>query len=1024
MSNLAMTEIEKLGQAMAALEAQRAALGDAMVDAMLAPAREKLAALMAQQPPTNQRKHVTVLFADVSGFTAMSESLDAEDVHDTINAMWEKLDGVITAHGGRIDKHIGDAVMALWGAQLAHEDDAERAIKAALAMQSELCAFVRARQRPLMMRIGLNTGTVLVGTVGSIHELTAMGDTVNVASRLEHAAPVGGILISHDTYRHVRGVFDVTPQPPLTVKGKSEPLQTYLVRHIKPRTFRLSARGVEGVETNLVGRAAEMEQLRAAYNEVAQQGVTRSVLVAAEAGLGKSRLMQELMQWAEIDERDFFIFRGQTSPSASGTPYALLRDTLSFRFEIQESDPLDAVRLKLETGMAALCPNDPHIQEKAHFIGHLAGWDFSASPYLRGVRGDPLQIRSIALHFLTLFFHAVAGVDPVALFLEDLHWADGNSLDAFRHLLCNLPPRTPFLLIANTRPTLFERDPAWQTLAQTRIDLQPLSAVDSAILVADILRHVSELPAMLQELIVRQADGNPFYIEELIKMLIEEGVIQTGEAEWRVATERLASLRVPPTLTGVLLARLDSLPAAERLALQRAAVIGRIFWDAALQALNEEAISLADCQAWLASAQRRELIFQHPESAFAGTWEYIFKHALLHDVAYESLLKRERADYHARAARWLEAISGVRRGEYLSQIAEHYEKAGDSPQADHYFAQAGDQAMRVSAFADAANFYTRVQSATSSRHLKLAEAHYRLSDFLSARAAIQTAQSTAVNASDRAAALALLGEMTSELGDYAAAQEILAEAIPLARASNDQLTLCRTLYALGDVNWRQDKLDEARTALEESLKLARALDEVTHELFALNRLGAVTLMEGKNDEAERCFAKVYERARAVGNRERAMAALNNLAAVADRRADFALGQEYGRQALALAREVGAQQDIALYLINLAFGDIELGHLDAARAGLREGLELALRLGALPWAVAAVKNFGFLAYAEGNIEHALLLLGLACNHPAWSSDDQYQLDERLRNWSLDPAAVETTLAKGAELDWDRTIQELL
>lgn len=1034
-----MTEIETLNQTITALEAQRSVLGDALVEAMLAPVRAKLAMLQAQtQPTAGQRKHVTVLFADVFGFTALSETLDAEDVRDMLNAIWQQLDAAILAQGGKIDKHIGDGVMALWGAETAREDDPERAIKAALLMQAKLSVFAETQRNPLQMRIGLNTGPVLLGMVGSTNEYTAMGDTVNVASRLEQAAPIGGILIAHDIYRQVRGVFDVVPQPPLTVKGKAEPLQTYLVQRAKPRAFRMLTRGVEGVETRLVGRAAEMLQLQTAFMEVMEQHRLRTLTVTAEAGLGKSRLIQEFLHWAELAGKSFRLFSGRATPSTSETPYALLRDLLAFRFEIPESDTLPEARAKLETGMVALCPNDPQIQEKAHFIGHLAGWDFSASPDLRGLLTDAQQIRSIALHFLTLFFQNVAAQNPVTLILEDVHWADRGSLEALRHLLGNLPSETPLLVIANARPALFERDPAWQSAAQTQIDLGPLSDSDSAALVTDILRHVAELPNTLRDLIVHQADGNPFYVEELIKMLIDEKVILPGETEWRVLTERISTLRVPPTLTGVLQARLDSLPTAERLALQRAAVIGRTFWDTAVQALSGESASLAELQTLLETAQRRELLYRHPAAAFAGTREYLFKHALLRDVAYEAVLKRDRADYHAHAAQWFEAVSGARRGEYLPQIAEHYEKAGNLTQAAVCFEQAGEQATRVSAFADAVRFYTYAQDLISVDHqgeaqgtnspssqlaLKLAEAHYRLSDYPQMRITLQQAQALAQTDNDRVSVLAFLGEMTSDLGDYFEAQRILTEAVPLARACGNQVTLCHALYVLGTNYWHMGKLDEARARIGESLALARALGDVMRELYALNRLGAVYLQIDVV-EAEKYFQEVHTRAASVGNRERAMVALNNLGEVAKERQDYALQRDFQQQALALAREIGAQQSIALFLINLADSDTRLGQLAAAQAELREGLALALRLGTLPWQVTAVMHFANLAYAEGRIERALALRGLAHRQPAWTNQDQRVLDATATEWALDPEVVAMGLAKGAELDWDTTLQELL
>jgi class 3 adenylate cyclase len=257
-----MAEREQLEQAITHMESQRATLGDAIVDASITALRDKLAALEPPPSTEQQRKQITVLFADISGFTAMSETMDAEDVNDIMNALWERLDNAIVEYGGRVDKHMGDGVMALWGTETAREDDPEQAIRAALAMQEALASFREERQIDLAMRIGLNTGPVLLGQVGTTDEYTVMGDTVNLASRLEHAAPIGGILISHDTYRHVRGVFNMRLLDPIQVKGKVEPIQVYVVQQAKPRAFRKGTRGVEGIETRMIGREAELKCLQ------------------------------------------------------------------------------------------------------------------------------------------------------------------------------------------------------------------------------------------------------------------------------------------------------------------------------------------------------------------------------------------------------------------------------------------------------------------------------------------------------------------------------------------------------------------------------------------------------------------------------------------------------------------------------------------------------------------------------------------------------------------------------------------
>ncbi|MCP4536185.1 MAG: AAA family ATPase [Chloroflexi bacterium] len=716
-----MTEREQLEQAIAQLQAQRTILGDAVVDASIAALREKLATL--EPPPTSkQRKQVTILFADVSGFTAMSETMDAEDVNAIMNALWEQLDAAITEHGGQIDKHMGDAVMALWGTETAREDDPEQAIRAALAMQQEISGFesrisdlvtIPDMASEINVRIGLNTGPVLLGQVGTTGEYTAMGDTVNLASRLEHAAPVGGVLISHATYRHVRGVFDVLEQEPLRVKGKARLVQTYLVQRAKPRAFRMTTRGVEGIETHMVGRDAELLILQSAFQDATLQGDFDNkiedaepcvVTIVGDAGVGKSRLLYEFEKWIELLPEEIWYFKGRATPETETMPYGLARRMFAHRFDILESDSAAEVRKKFRAGMATVLDSD-----QVDLVGQLLGLDFSASQVVQARLGSE-SFGELATAHLTEYLRAIAS-EPTVIFLEDIHWADDSSLDLIDYLVAAIP-NTRLLVVCLARPSLFERRPNWgegQDI-HTQINLRPLSRRASRALVGEILQKVKDVPSELRNLIVKGAGGNPFYVEELIKMLIEDDVIVCEEDRWRVELERLAKVRVPPTLTGVLQARLDSLPSEEKMLLQRAAVVGRLFWDSAVAELKAEERSELDeatVAPLLEAVRDRELVFRREHSAFAGAEEYIFKHALLRDVTYETVLLKLRRVYHRQVACWLEVAAGERIGEYLGLIAGHYELAGEGEKAAEYLLRAGDQARLAYACQEASGYYKR-----------------------------------------------------------------------------------------------------------------------------------------------------------------------------------------------------------------------------------------------------------------------------------------------------------------------------
>ena len=471
-----LQEIEHLELALAALDAQRQALGDAVVDTAQAPIRERLLALQ-HQPAEKQRKRATVLFADISGFTAATEDQDAEDVADAINALWDLVDRAIVAQGGVIDKHIGDAVMALWGAGSTQEDDPERAVLAALKIQQDIqqAGLRTLAGKRFAMRIAVHTGPVFLGAVGTTGEYTALGDTVNTANRLQLAAPVGGVLISHEMYQLVRGLFEVQPLEAIEARGKSDLLQAYLVQGVKPRSFRQHRRGLEGIETRMVGRDAELDSLQAAFQRTVQQGRSQFITVIGDAGIGKSRLLYEFEYWLEQLPEEIGYFKGRAGPQMQQLPYALLRDLLIFRFQLQENEPAAAARQKVEQGLGAVLGMDEDGLMRAHFIAQLLGFDFSASPHLQGVL-DGRQLRDRALRYLGEFFQAFAKQGPLVIFLEDVHWGYDSSLAALDGL-AKAVEALPVLFVALARPSLLERHPQWGTglSAQARMALEPVS---------------------------------------------------------------------------------------------------------------------------------------------------------------------------------------------------------------------------------------------------------------------------------------------------------------------------------------------------------------------------------------------------------------------------------------------------------------------------------------------------------------------------------------------------------------------
>jgi class 3 adenylate cyclase/tetratricopeptide (TPR) repeat protein len=934
-----VAERKELEQAIAQLEAKRATLGDSIVDLSIAALQEKLAAL-EPCPPHEQRKQVSILFADVSGFTPMSETMDAEEVSDVINALWQQIDVAILENGGHIDKHIGDAVMALWGVDTAHESDPECAIRAGLAMQAMLAEFKTGHS--LKMRIGVSTGPALLGTVGTTGEFSAIGDAVNLAQELEAAAPTSGVLISHDTYRHVRGVFDVLKQEPLVVKDKVEPVQTYLVQRAKPHAFRLELREIQGVETRMIGRDVELTALQDALNSAIVDRQTTLVTVLGEAGVGKSRLLYEFDNWLELRPQEVWHFKGRCTQQRQGVANGLLRDLLAYHFGIADSDPIDVVRGKLEAGIARFLPAEG--ETKAHYLGAWLGYDYEHSPHVAALRGDAQQLHNRASLYLGQFFEALTHDSPVVILLEDLHWADGGSLTALVDL-CRRRPGLPLFILCLARPGLLARRPDWGSdLLETRyqqVDLVPLAETEARALVIEILQKVTQVPPILIELLVSRAEGNPYFVEELVQMLIDQEVICTGEERWRVVLEKLAELQVPATLTAVLQARLDRLSPPQKEALQQAAVVGRVFWDAVLAELG------AGTDPPLAELAGRELVMPRRQSAFAGAAEYIFKHALLRDVTYETVLKRVRRAYHRLVGAWLVAAAEAngRTDEYAAIIGGHYEAAGETVVAAGWYGRAGKQA--------AGQFDQEVALKWLSRALDLTPLEERAVRFelLMAREGVYHLTGKREKQAADLARLAELAGVASEtsdvppvwaaqvlirqaayagaVSDYPAAIGAASEALARAEVVADGKLAAAALVRLGDALWRQGEYATARQRYTDGQAQAAAVGARADLADNLKGLGNVAYEQGDYATARRNYEAALGMYREIGDRRRESACLGNLGLVAADQGDYAGARGYHEASLGIYREIGYRRGESICLNNL--GVVARDQGDYARA---------------------------------------------------------------------------------------------
>ncbi|HSG18140.1 MAG TPA: tetratricopeptide repeat protein, partial [Anaerolineae bacterium] len=896
------------------------------------------------------RKMLTILFMDAVGSTAITRSLDPEENLEVMAGAIRLLSAPIEEFGGRVLRTMGDGLLAAFGLPSAHENDPDRAVQAALRMLTVAQEYAAELKRKwnitnYQIRIGISTGLVAVGGDGR-EELS--GATVNLAARLEAAAEPGSLLISHGTFQHVQGAFDLLPLPPIEVKGFPEPVPVYQVLAARARSFRSRRRGVEGIETKMVGRDAELRALQNAYHAVTQEGQHRAVTIIGEAGLGKSRLLYEFEKWLDRQPKQVALFRGRALSESRVQPYALLRFLFASHFDIHDDDPAAVVRQKLVAGLGAQpgadgektpdtdsesrAMSEPHTtsesraisESRAHFIGHLLGYDFHDSIHLAPMLANPRLLHDRALSYLGDYFEALCASGPVLMLLEDLHWADDSSLEVIAHLSLTMEHQ-PLLIVGATRPELFERRPGWyeRRAFHRRLELRPLSEQESLGLLADVFQKAENVPAALLELITTNAGGNPFYVEELVKMMVQDGVVVKAGERWLVQNDRLAEERVPATLNGVLQARLDGLPEQERTLLQQASVVGRVFWDVVVIYLNrqvaEEEIDERVEEALL-DLQQKEIVFRQAHSVFAGAGEYIFKHALFRQVTYDSVLIKHRRNFHSLVADWLAEHSGERAEEVTGLIANHVERAGRLEEALVYLRRAGEDAIKLFALAEALHFYDQAVALVDGHPAvftgrevaelrgKRGSVHALAGDFAAAIADTSFALQAAQEAHDLPAQRALLtslGMVYRRADDYERALSLLNQAVEVARESGDRRAVADTLYHLGSVYWSQGENFKATPPHQEALEICRSLglaDLVAVQATHGRAESHVT--DGRPDLALGLFKESLRLSRQVGDRSYEAENLQMIATVnrgPEGLADYPAVEKAAQEALEICR---------------------------------------------------------------------------------------------------------------------------
>jgi len=608
-----------------------------------------------------ERRVVTVLFADLAGSTALGELIDPEDFRELLGELFELINTEVERFGGITEKFAGDAVLAVFGVPQAHEDDPERAVRTALAVRDGFDAFVeRVRGRhgaQVGLRIGINTGNVVAGRDAATRgELIVSGDTVNVAARLQQHAEPGEVLVGERTQAATARTIEYRQHEDLDAKGKSAPVAAWVALQAATEQPASTPRGFAGVTAPLVGRDEELAVLSAVAARVERELAPQLVTVFGPAGVGKSRLLTEVVERLSPAH----VLVGRCLPYGEGITYFPLAEIAKTHAGILDNDPAETGLAKLRSAIEAAVP-DEHVEHAFNAAAWTIGFSLPEMPVMDA---DPREAVRRLEEGWTRYLVALGSEQIAVVAVEDIHWASGPLLDLIERLAEQLTG-TRVLLVCTGRLELLEMRPTWGAGKQnaTTLTLTPLAPAQAAELVSSLLGEAS-VPEEVRDRVLAHAEGNPFYVEEMLNMLIDQGVLERQNGGW-ASSGRLEDVAIPDSVHGVIAARVDLLDAASRDALRRCSVVGRSFWPAAV-GVDEQVVD---------SLRRTGLVSDSPDSAMGGMREFAFKHALTQDVVYSTLPRPERRDLHRQVAEWIREVAGDRDVEAAELAAYHYGQA-------------------------------------------------------------------------------------------------------------------------------------------------------------------------------------------------------------------------------------------------------------------------------------------------------------------------------------------------------------
>ncbi|HTC86084.1 MAG TPA: adenylate/guanylate cyclase domain-containing protein [Candidatus Acidoferrum sp.] len=891
-----------------------------------------------------ERKIATIVFADIVGFTSLNERLDPEHVQVLVGRVFDRLSVEVVRYEGFIEKFAGDAMLAIFGVPAIHEDDAERAVRAALEMQaamSELAAELRAEGRPeLALRIGVETGEVLVdiGRAADERDRIVTGDTVNTAARLQQTAGPGTVIVGSTTYVATRDLVDYEELAAIPLKGKERPVAAWRAVAVKAR--RGGVRAPLGIEAPLVGRDEEIGLLKETVRRTVSEGRPHLVTVIGSAGVGKSRLTWELEKYLD-GLPDVYTWRKGRCLAYAQASYSALADVVKADARLLDDDAPATALAKADARLAELGSSaaDPSIREALRAVLGLG----STTPTTREALFDGWR----------RYLEALARDAPLVLVLEDIHWADDGLLD-FIEFLARWA-EAPIMILALARHELVERRPAWGggIPNAANIVLEPLDAEESVRLLDHLLS--GGMPAVLRDRVVALADGNPLFTEELVRMFVDQGVLRFVDGRWELA-QAVDEVEVPGSIQAVLAARLDGLPASEKRMAQDAAVVGRIFWDAVLAHLGRQGAS--PTAELLRRLRVKELVVPRQPSALAGAAEFGFRHVLIRDVAYDSLPKRDRAAKHLDVAQWAEHELADRADEMVELLASHYLSALTYEEEFGSSDPARLRDLRLRTYGHARRAADRAktldQKALRSEWLRVAirlaatagidpRERIALAMEYVGRGALSDAPERLVPAAEDA--LHLYGtfdpapgdedtrlELTAALGVAAyvggaeeRARSLLTDALVPLESAPPSAGRAHLRAALGWLMWRAGPVADAPAVLEGAIADAQAVDLPAVERTAVHDLGVASGFLGDTERGLELLHRSFILAGEAGDEDLRFRCYINIPAVMTANGDDpGRAMAFALEGLRLARRSVNRSVISWIAANIGDGMLEIG----------------------------------------------------------------------------------------------------